>query len=90
MSISLLNPKIFIWFVAIYSQFMSFDNDIFFNAVLVLTAGIVDAVWYVTLTLLVTSKIALENIKDKSVLLQKFVGSIFIVIGLMLLTEMFI
>ena len=54
-SISILNPKIFIWFVAIYSQFMSIDNDIVFNSYLVLTAGIVDAAWYFFLTLLKSS-----------------------------------
>ena len=89
-SISLLNPKIFIWFIAIYSQFMSVDNDLFFNTVLVLTAAIVDALWYITLTLLVTSKIALDFIKNKNGLLQKFVGIIFIAIGLLLLIEMLI
>ena len=89
-SISLLNPKIFIWFIAIYSQFMSVENDLFFNTVLVLTAAIVDALWYITLTLLVTSKIALDFIKNKNGLLQKFVGIIFIAIGLLLLIEMIV
>ena len=89
-SISLLNPKIFIWFIAIYSQFMSVDNDLFFNTVLVLTAAIVDALWYITLTLLVTSKIALDLIKNKYGLLQKFVGIIFIAIGFLLLVEMLV
>ena len=89
-SISLLNPKIFIWFIAIYSQFMSVDNDLFFNTVLVLTAAIVDALWYITLTLLVTSKIVLDFIKNKNGLLQKFVGIIFIAIGLLLLIEMLV
>ena len=81
LSISLLNPKIFIWFIAIYSQFMSVDNDMIFNTILILTASIIDAIWYVILTLLVTTNIALDFIKDKSVLLQKFVGSVFIIIG---------
>ena len=90
LSISLLNPKIFIWFVAIYSQFMSVDNDMIFNTILILTAGIIDAVWYVILTLLVTTNIALDFIKDKSVLLQKFVGSVFIIIGALLLIELLI
>ena len=89
-SISLLNPKIFIWFIAIYSQFMSVDNDLFFNTVLVLTAAIIDALWYITLTLLVTSKIALDFIKNKNGLLQKFVGIIFIAIGFLLLIEMLV
>ena len=90
LSISLLNPKIFIWFVAIYSQFMSVDNDMIFNTILILTASIIDAIWYVILTLLVTTNIALDFIKDKSVLLQKFVGSVFIIIGTLLLIELLI
>ena len=90
LSISLLNPKIFIWFVAIYSQFMSVDNDMIFNTILILTASIIDAIWYVILTLLVTTNIALDFIKDKSVLLQKFVGSVFIIISALLLVELLI
>ncbi len=88
LSISLLNPKIFIWFVAIYSQFMSVDNDIIFNIFLIITAAIVDSTWYVILTLLVTSNIAFEFIKNKSALLQKIIGIVFIIIGVLLLIEL--
>ncbi len=87
-TISLLNPKIFIWFVAIYSQFMSVDNDIIFNTYLILTAAIVDSTWYIVLTLLVTSNIAFEFIKNKSAFLQKLIGSVFIIIGVLLLIEL--
>ena len=89
-SISLLNPKIFIWFVAIYSQFMSLENGKAYNLTLILTAGIVDTVWYVILTLLVTSNIALEFFKNKNILLKKFVGSVFIIIGALLFLELLI
>ena len=89
-SISILNPKIFIWFVAIYSQFMSLDNDIIFNSYLVLTAGIVDAAWYIFLTLLVTSNLALEFVKNKIAKLQKFLGIIFIALGLAILSQILI
>ena len=89
-SISLLNPKIFIWFVAIYSQFMSLENGKVYNLTLILTAGIVDTVWYVILTLLVTSNIALEFFKNKNVLLKKFVGGVFIIIGVLLFVELLI
>ena len=56
LSISILNPKILIWFLAIYSQFMSLNNDIFFNLSLVLIASAVDALCYILLVNLVTSK----------------------------------
>ena len=80
LSISILNPKIFIWFIAIYSQFMSLNNDYFFNISLVLIASIVDALWYLLLVNLVTSQSVLDFIKNKSYLIQKIVGFLFIII----------
>ena len=90
LSISLLNPKIFVWFIAIYSQFMSIDNDKIFNTCLILTASIVDIIWYIALTFLVTSIMAIDFIKNKSKLLNKFVGYIFILIGIFLILEFLI
>ena len=90
LSISLLNPKIFIWFVAIYSQFMSVDNEVFFNTFLILTAGIIDTVWYIILTILVTSDVALEFIRNKSILVQKIIGSVFIIIGVTLFLQILV
>mgnify|MGYP001440161531 CR=1 FL=1 len=87
-SISILNPKIFIWFVAIYSQFMSVKNDIIFNSYLVITAGVVDATWYIILTLIVTSSATLNFIKDKIYVLQKIIGFFFIIISIILMIGM--
>ena len=89
LSISILNPKIFIWFIAIYSQFMSLDNTYFFNISLVLIASIVDALWYLLLVNLVTFHSILELIKNKSFLMQKIVGFLFIIISMILLIDLF-
>ncbi len=89
-SISILNPKIFIWFVAIYSQFMSTNNDLIFNVYLVLMAGIIDASWYILLTILSTSDSSLKFIKTKSYILNKLIGYLFILIGLILLIQILI
>ena len=88
-SISILNPKILIWFIAIYSQFMSLNNDIYFNLSLVLIASIVDALWYLLLVNIVTSKGVLELLKSKSYLIQRIVGCLFIVISIFLLIDLF-
>ena len=66
---------------------MSLDNDIIFNSFLVLTAGIVDAAWYFFLTLLVTSNLALEFVKNKIAILQRFLGVVFITLGFVLLSQ---
>ena len=88
-SISILNPKILIWFIAIYSQFMSLDNDKYFNLSLVLIASIVDALWYMLLVNIVTTNNILELIKNKSYLIQKIVGCLFVLIAIILLVNFF-
>ncbi len=87
--IAMLNPKIFIWFIAIYSQFMSKNNDLLFNIYLILTAGIVDTCWYVLLTIISTSGLFLNFFKSKSNILQKSLGVIFIIISVVLLLDLF-
>ena len=88
-SISILNPKILVWFIAIYSQFMSVNNELMFNIYLVLIAGIVDAFWYIFLTLAVTTASALTFFQTKILLIKKIQGFLFVAIGLVLLTVLF-
>lgn len=87
LSISILNPKIFIWFIAIYSQFMSEDNDTIFNIYLVITAGVVDTLWYISLTILVTATKSLNILKSKNDLLSKIIGCLFLVLGIIILVD---
>ena len=88
-SISILNPKILVWFIAIYSQFMSVNNELIFNIYLVLIAGIVDAFWYIFLTLAVTTASALTFFQTKILLIKKIQGFLFVAIGLALLADLF-
>ena len=80
-SISILNPKILVWFIAIYSQFMSQNNELIFNIYLISIAGIVDACWYIFLTFAVTTASALTFFQTKIIIFQKIQGFIFLAIG---------
>lgn len=90
LSIAILNPKILVWFVAIYSQFMSKSNDFLFNTYLVLIAGVIDTCWYILLTIMATSDVALRYLKSKSDILQKLLGFIFIMIGMVLILDLYL
>ena len=89
-SISILNPKILIWFIAIYSQFMSTDNELLFNIYLVSIAGIIDACWYMILSIAVTTASALNFFQKKLILFQKIQGFFFLTLGLGLLFNLLI
>ena len=87
-SISILNPKILVWFIAIYSQFMSINNELIFNIYLVSIAGIIDACWYIALTLIITTASSLSFFQTKINLIQKIQGFFFIALGLVLLINL--
>ena len=89
-SLAIFNPKVLIWFIAIYSQFMSPNNELIFNLILISTAGIVDMSWYCLLVFLVTTAGLLSIIQDKILIFQRTIGLIFIAIGLILIITMII
>ena len=89
LTISILNPKIFVWFIAIYSQFMSVTYNLSLNISLILIACIVDALWYIILVNFVTSRNVFEFVKNKSKLIQKIIGYLFIFISIGLVVNMY-
>ena len=88
-SISILNPKILIWFAAIFSQFVSVNGTFTSNSILVLTASIIDCIWYVIVALVVTSY-GLNNFFQKRInIIQKVSGIILVLIGIILIIDFF-
>ena len=83
--IAVINPKILIWFTAIYSQFINIRADIIFNTTLVLTASIIDALWYILVSLLVTSYGLKNFLLERKKMIQKITGSVLILIAISLL-----
>ena len=87
-TIAILNPKIFIFFTAIYSQFLSLDNNIVLNFTLVSTAMIVDMMWYIILTILVTVLGFKNFFYRRIILISKIVGLLFILISVVLMINL--
>ena len=83
--IAIINPKIIIWFTAIYSQFISLEATIVFNTILVLTASIIDAIWYIIVSLLITGYGVKNFLIERRLFIQKITGSVLLVISFTLL-----
>ena len=73
-----LNPKIVVFFLAIFSQFLNAEQTLATQLAAASLAGIIDAMWYVLVALLVSS----AAIADR---LQRYSGPIDISFGLLLL-----
>ena len=74
-----LNPKIVVFFLAIFSQFLNAEQTLATQLTAASLAGIIDAIWYVLVALVVSS----AAIADR---LQRYSGPIDILFGLLLLT----
>ena len=83
--VAIINPKILIWFTAIYSQFISIEASIIFNLTLILTASIIDAIWYIIVSFIITGYGVKNFLISKKKLIQKITGSILLIISLSLL-----
>ena len=83
--IAIINPKILIWFTAIYSQFISIEANIIFNIILISTASIIDAIWYIIISIIITGYGVKNFLIDKKYLIQKITGFILLIISLSLL-----
>ena len=83
-TIAIINPKILIWFTAVYSQFIVIDASFYFNTILVLTASLIDAIWYIIVSILVTGYGLKNLLIKKKLMIQKTTGIVLIIISLML------
>ena len=77
-TIAIINPKILIWFTAVYSQFIAIDASFYFNSILVLTASLIDAIWYIIVSILVTGYGLKNLLIEKKLMIQKTTGIVLI------------
>ncbi|MGF1742199.1 LysE family translocator [Vibrio profundum] len=80
--ISLLNPKIAIFFIALFSQFVSEGHGWGSRLLIVLTPIIVDGLWYSIITLMVSHPSFITKIRSKARLIDRVSGVILVLLAL--------
>ena len=84
-AISILNPKILIWFAAIFSQFIEISSTNFVKLAMVLIASSIDGLWYIILTIVVTGFGLKQFLEHNTNIIQKISGIILISISIIIL-----
>ena len=88
--ISFLNPKILVFLVAIFSQFIDPNMnqlDRFFMAVL---AGIIDTTWYVLVAAVLAGTPLIDKLRSNSVIIDRAIGIVLSLLALALVAKTFI
>ncbi|MFD1008721.1 LysE family translocator [Oceanisphaera ostreae] len=80
--VAFLNPQLAIFFVALFSQFVHADTDWQQSSIMMLTAGGIDAAWYVLVALVLSRGPVLAWLKAKSIWLDRLSGIVLLALAL--------
>lgn len=79
--IAFLNPKLAIFFLALFSQFVSADATMTQKVIMVSTVGIIDALWYVVVSFLISRGPIVTRLKQNSHIIDRIAGSFLILLA---------
>ncbi|GIU22161.1 amino acid efflux permease RhtB family protein [Shewanella colwelliana] len=82
LAISLFNPKIMLFFLALFSQFVVAADSLVGQSLIVLTPLIVDGLWYTIIALLLSHQSVLPKLKQKAALIDKLSGVVLILLAI--------
>ena len=86
--IAALNPKILIFFTALFSQFVRTESGYIEKLYLAGIAGGIDAVWYTFVAIVISSATPAPRLKNLSIWLDKVFGLFFVSIALLFVVEL--
>ena len=83
-AISILNPKILIWFTAIFSQFIEASSTNMTKLTMVFMASSIDGIWYIIVTIVVTGFGLKQFLENNTKTIQNISGIVLIFISLII------
>tara|TARA_B100001250_G_scaffold388183_1_gene386225 strand:- start:1306 stop:1917 length:612 start_codon:yes stop_codon:yes gene_type:complete len=88
--ISFLNPKILVFLVAIFSQFIEPQMDQLDRFFMALLAGIIDTTWYVLVAAVLAGTPLIDRLRSNSVIIDRIIGIVLSLLALTLVGRNFI
>ena len=82
--VALLNPKIAAFFLAVFSPFLRAEADYLEKSILIVTAGGIDAMWYLVVALGFSGSIVINSLERHATKIEKAIGGflLFLAAGL--------
>ena len=80
-AIAIMNPKIALFFLALFSQFVRPEAGMGEKVIMALTAGVIDALWYALVALVLSHSAILERLRARARALDRLFGLILIALA---------
>jgi threonine/homoserine/homoserine lactone efflux protein len=85
--ISFLNPKILVFLVAVFSQFIDPNMTSSDRIFMAIVAGLIDTVWYVLVATFLAGTSIIDKLRANSILVDRMIGSALLVLAILLIVK---
>ena len=85
--ISFLNPKILVFLVAVFSQFIDPNMTSSDRIFMAIVAGLIDTVWYVLVATFLAGTSIIDKLRANSTLVDRMIGSALLVLAILLIVK---
>lgn len=80
--ISLLNPKLALFFLALFSQFVAVGTEFTSRTIIVMTPLLVDGLWYTLIAIILSRPKVLEMLRSKAQWIDRLSGVVLILLAM--------
>lgn len=84
--VAFLNPKLAIFFIALFSQFVQPDASWQHQVILVATVGIMDTLWYLAVAFFISREAILTRLHRNSHIVDRVTGSVLVLLAIRVVT----
>ena len=88
--ISFLNPKILVFLVAVFSQFIDPEMSQTEKLVMAILAGLIDTIWYVLVAAVFAGTPLIDTLRSNSVFIDRTIGFVLFLLALVLIAGTFV
>jgi len=84
-AISILNPKITLFFIALFSQFIGVSQTTFDKAVISVLPALLDGLWYSVIAIILSSSTVVKKLRANASLIDKISGTVLLFLAIKIL-----
>ena len=88
--ISFLNPKILVFLVAVFSQFIDPQMSQMDRVIMAILAGFIDTTWYVLVAAILAGTPLIDMLRSNATIIDRIIGLVLSLLALALVAKTFI
>ena len=85
--IAFLNPKILVFLVAVFSQFLNTDINNFDRIFMAIIAGAIDTIWYVFVAAVLAGTTIVDKLRENAAIIDRLIGIVLFMLSILLIVK---